>query len=237
MEALKDKRETSWVRVAVIGDEKSGKTNLITRLVQNQYLGPKARGEPLPPLKFEGPLEEEQSPEHFREILNLSIHDTSSSVLAGQDKYSKSELAAKVAASAAGEGDPIWEQTDGLLYNVDVIVVCFDAKSKEEETRSLKKTAEILAKLRDTPIINDKPVLLVGTKTDCRKDEQGENGTGQIQSQAHQLLATFPNVEVCVHCSARSGFHGAHCWNVIPAFVRARVSCCRTHLHALAAYG
>ena len=72
-------REKRWVRVAVVGDAKVGKTNLIQRLTQNTYAARSAPREPLAPIKFEGPVEEGQSREHHREVTRLYIHDTPAS--------------------------------------------------------------------------------------------------------------------------------------------------------------
>jgi hypothetical protein len=46
----KHEREQQWVRVAVIGAGKVGKTNLITRLAQDEYAGARASKSPLPPV-------------------------------------------------------------------------------------------------------------------------------------------------------------------------------------------
>ena len=173
----KHEREQQWVRVAVIGAGKVGKTNLITRLAQDEYAGARASKSPLPPIKFEGPLKAEQSAEHAHEVIKLLIHDSSAS------------------------DESLWETKDGLLYNVDVIVLAFDAKSKDEEAKSLAKCAEVLDRLRSTELICDKPVLLVGTKVDLRKDEAKES---QAASRAPELMAKYPSVEGCVQCSART---------------------------------
>ena len=60
----KHEREQQWVRVAVIGAGKVGKTNLITRLAQDEYAGARASKSPLPPIKFEGPLTNQDRSDH-----------------------------------------------------------------------------------------------------------------------------------------------------------------------------
>jgi GTPase SAR1 family protein len=178
-----------WVRVAVIGHAKCGKTNLVMRLAQNVYAGTRSRqreaglADPLPPIKLEGPLQQEQSPEHFREVTKLIIHDTA-------------------------WVNAIWEQTDGLLHSCDVIVVAFDARSHEEESENLARAeTEILARLKNTPIVCDKPVVLVGTMTDCRKDDT--DASAASSAQARQLVEKYPSIEVFIHCSARTGLRVA----------------------------
>ena len=98
----------------------------------------------------------------------------------------------------------LWEETDGLLYNVDVIMVVFDAKSKEDEAKSLKAAAKTLDRLKSTPILNEKAVLLVGTKYDCRKGglEGGAEQEVARKAQAHELLANYPKIEICLHTSS-----------------------------------
>ena len=174
-------REKAWVTVAVIGGAKVGKTNLVTRLAQDEYPGARASKTPLDPIKFEGPVKAEQSEEHAHEVIKLKIHDTSAS------------------------DESIWDATDGLLYNVDVIVLAFDAKSKEDEAASLVKCASLLDRLRDTKVVCDKPVLLVGTKIDLRLAAGKAPDAAQAESQAPQLMAKYASVEGCIQCSARTG--------------------------------
>ena len=76
--APKSERELVWVHVAVIGERRVGKTNLVNRLVKDEYLSSKAPKPPLPPIKFEGPIKPEQSLEHAAEVIKLIIHDTDS---------------------------------------------------------------------------------------------------------------------------------------------------------------
>lgn len=179
----KSEREKAWVSVAVIGDGRVGKTNLVMKLCQDEYPGPRAPKAPLGPIKFEGPLKAEQSAEHAHEVIKLKIHDTSSS------------------------DESMWDPTDGLLYNVDVIVLAFDAKSKDEEAKSLAKCASLLDRLRDTKVVCDKPVLLVGTKTDLRNAGKTPEAAqaAQAESRAPELMAKYSSVEGCIQCSARTG--------------------------------
>lgn len=175
-------REKAWVSVAVIGEARAGKTNLVMRLAQDEYPGARAPKAPLAPIKFEGPLKAEQSAEHAHEVIKLKIHDTSSS------------------------DESMWDPTDGLLYNVDVIVLAFDAKSKDEEAKSLAKCASLLDRLRDTKVVCDKPVLLVGTKMDLRNAKTPEAAqAAQAESRAPELMAKYSSVEGCIQCSARTG--------------------------------
>eukprot|EP01044_Picomonas_judraskeda_P006929 COSAG03_NODE_717_length_6119_cov_44.906645_2_plen_736_part_00 len=178
----KSEREKAWVSVAVIGEARVGKTNLISKLTQDEYPGARAPKEPLDPIKFEGPLKAQQSAEHAAEVIKLKIHDTSSS------------------------DESIWDATDGLLHNVDVIVLAFDAKSKDEEAKSLAKCASLLERLRDTEGVCDKPVLLVGTKMDLRNGPgKTPEAAAQTDSRAPELMAKYASVEGCIQCSARTG--------------------------------
>jgi GTPase SAR1 family protein len=216
-------REKRWVRVAVVGDAKTGKTNLIQRLTQNTYAARSAPRAPLAPIKFEGPVEEEQSREHHREVTRLYIHDTPASgeVRAGRPRGGGCGRRGAVEGDGSvylrcvsshswlGALQGLWEETDGLLYNVDVIMVVFDAKSKEDEAKSLKAAAKTLDRIKSTPILNEKAVLLVGTKYDCRKGgaEDGAQQEAARKAQAHKLLASYPKIEICVHTSSNTGHH------------------------------
>ena len=176
--APKSERELVWVHVAVIGERRVGKTNLVNRLVKDEYLSSKAPKPPLPPIKFEGPIKPEQSQEHAAEVIKLIIHDTDST----------------------DEG--LWETTDGKLHNMDVIVLAYDAKSREAEAESMTKCAATLDRLKEDEVLRKKPVLLVGTKIDCRKDDIKH---AQTKSKAAELMPQYPAVEGCLYCSSRQG--------------------------------